>query len=224
MKNYRPVSNLSFISKVTEKIALSQISEHLSRNELYCPLQSAYRPAHSTETALLCVQNNILCSLDKSKGVILVLLDLSAAFDTIDHDILVSRLQSRTGITGTALEWCSSYLTDRQQSIHVNNTSSSSFPLKYGVPQGSVLGPQIFTIYSSIIYEIALKYNISYHSYADDTQLYESFNISSAQDLQRATRKLLACIEDIRRWMHVNKLKLNDEKTEVLIILPSPTV
>ena len=141
LKNYRPVSNLSFISKITEKVTLSQISEHLDKNNLWSPLQSVYRKGHSTETALLRIQNDILRSLDKSRGVLLVLLDLSAAFDTIDHEILAFRLQQRIGITGSALMWIKSYLSHRQQTIDVSGESSSVRELMYGIPHGICIGP-----------------------------------------------------------------------------------
>ena len=103
LKNYRPVSNLPFISKILEKAVLAQVTDHMVLHDLYCPVQSAYRPLHSTETALLKIVNDIFLALDSGKSVILCLLDLSAAFDTIDHGILVSRLQSRIGIEATAL-------------------------------------------------------------------------------------------------------------------------
>ena len=103
-KNYRPVSNLAFVSKVIEKASLKQMSSHMTTHHLHTPSQSAYRPLHSTETALLKIQNDILISLDSSKGVMLILLDLSAAFDTIDHGVLLSRLESRIGVKDTALQ------------------------------------------------------------------------------------------------------------------------
>ena len=113
LKNYRPVSNLSFVSKVIEKIVLSQLSGHLSVNKLFSMYQSAYRPGHSTETALVKILNDLLMSMDKGKVSLLTLLDLSAAFDTIDHGILISRLEHVYGISGSALSWFSSYLQDR---------------------------------------------------------------------------------------------------------------
>ena len=221
LKNYRPVSNLSFISKITEKVTLSQISEHLDKSNLRSPLQSAYRKGHSTETALLRIQNDILRSLDKSRGVLLVLLDLSASFDTIDHAILASRLQQRIGITGSALMWIKSYLSHRQQTINVSGESSFSRELMYGVPQGSVMGPELFTIYSSVTYSIAKQHNINFHSYADDTQLYVSYDFSIQAEFDYAITRLVNCIKDLRLWMHDNKLKLNDDETEYFIITPS---
>ena len=105
LKNYRPVSNLTFISKVIEKVISGRLNEHLINNSLFDPLQSAYRDKHSTETALIKVQNDILSALDAGSSAILLMLDLSAAFDTIYHDILLARLCNVYGITGDALDW-----------------------------------------------------------------------------------------------------------------------
>ena len=220
LKNYRPVSNLSFLSKLLEKAALKQLSNHMDTHNLHTPIQSAYRPLHSTETALLKVQNDILLSLDASQGVILVLLDLSAAFDTIDHNILLSRLNSRIGVTGQALEWVHSYLTDRHQVIHLDGVSSDSCLLAYGVPQGSVGGPFDFIIYSGPVHDIAARHGLEIHMYADDTQIYITFDLSQL-NAEEARCRLEACIVDIKVWMKENKLQLNADKTELLVITPS---
>ena len=124
LKNYRPVSDLSFLSKVLERIVLSQLNEHLNHNNLLSPLQSAYRPNHSTETALLSIVNNLLTAMDNNKICILTLLDLSAAFDTIDHQILLTRLQHSFGISGPALSWFSSYLSNRTHAVTINSLQS----------------------------------------------------------------------------------------------------
>ena len=217
-KNYRPVSNLAFLSKLLERAALSQLTDHMEEHNLFCPLQSAYRSKHSTETALLKIQSDILLHLDAGKGVILVLLDLSAAFDTIDHEILVSRLQSRIGVKGHALEWFHSYLEDRYQVVHIQGESSDSVQLIFGVPQGSVLGPFEFLVYMCPIYDIARKHGISIHQYADDTQLYLAFDLEHQEE---AMARMEACVNDIRRWMLENKLKLNDDKSELVVIAPA---
>ena len=125
LKNYRPVSNLTFISKVIEKVISGRLNEHLINNSLFDPLQSAYRDKHSTETALIKVQNDILSALDADSSAILLMLDLSAAFDTIDHDILLSRLCNVYGITGNALDWFRSYLTGRIQRVVIEDSVSS---------------------------------------------------------------------------------------------------
>ena len=179
------------------------------------PHISAYRKHHGTETALLRVQNDILCDLDHKRGVFLILLDLSAAFDTIDHGVLLSRL-SNFGVRGSALEWIRSYLTDRTQAVNINGCLSSFIPLLFGVPLGSVLGPQFFTIYSSPIANIARKHGLQV--YADDTQLYLSFDLNDDNDENDSRAKIESCIKDIKLWMTVNKLKLNDDKTEFLVI------
>ena len=139
MNHYRPVSNLSFISKVIEKAVAHQLNDHLATNDLYEIYQSAYKRLHSTETALSMVQNGILMALDDRRAVFLLLLDLSAAFDTVQHFTLLCRLQSCYGITAQALAWVESYLCHRKQSVAINYSISSSRELQFGVPQGSVL-------------------------------------------------------------------------------------
>jgi hypothetical protein len=172
-------------------------------------------------TALLRVQNDILHSLNCSKGVILCLLDLSAAFDTISHDILLSRLQNTFSIQGSALDWFRSYLEDRYQAVSVNGVSSKPKLLSFGIPQGSVSGPQDFSYYTSEIAKIAELHGVLIHLYADDTQLYISFDLTSAESTVIAVQQIEDCIQDIRNWMVQNKLKLNDDKTELIIITPS---
>jgi hypothetical protein len=221
LKNYRPVSNLSFISKLTERVVASQLTDHMSENNLFVPVQSAYRRNHSTETALLKVLNDMLISVDEGKGMILVLLDLSAAFDTVDHNILIDRLSERLGIKEEALGWFKSYLSERLQAIHLNGKSSEPILLLFGVPQGSVLGPTLFSAYQTPLYEIALLHDVNVHLYADDTQLYVSYDLDSIKEKDEAVSKLENCISDIRSWMAKNKLKLNDDKTELLHVSSS---
>ena len=193
----------------------------MASNILHEKLQSAYKACHSTETALLKVQNDILMDMDKKRGVILVLLDLSAAFDTIDHSILLQQLSDRLGITGAALSWFSSYLSARTQSISIDGVSSSPVLLQYSVPQGSVLAPFLYTIYTLPLGDILRKAGVSYHLYADDTQLYLSFDIRNQDDLKEIMDKVQSCVCEIKSWMQRNKLKLNEEKTEILLISSS---
>ncbi|CAB4036095.1 Hypothetical predicted protein, partial [Paramuricea clavata] len=134
--SFRPVSNLKFLSKAVEKVVASQVDTYIRDNNLYEVYQSAYKKYHSTETASVKVQNDILLALDNRSSVILLLLDLSAAFDTIDHQILLSRLEKRFGFNGKVLEWSSSYLSDRREFVKVEGQTSNSYDLKYGVPQG----------------------------------------------------------------------------------------
>ena len=178
--------------------------------------QSGFRQHHSTETALTRVTNDLLLAADNGLVTILVLLDLSAAFDTIDHNILLHRLEVDVGITGSALCWFKSYLSDRHQFVNVNGQSSDSIKVNYGVPQGSVLGPILFSLYMLPLGNIIRKHGINFHCYADDTQLYLS--IKPGQNSY--STKLEACLKDIKTWMTTNYLLLNPEKTEVITLCP----
>lgn len=213
-KNYRPVSNLSFISKILEKVVLTQIMEHLQGHEMLHRFQSAYRAHHSTETALLKVVNDLIVEADSNRCSILCLLDLSAAFDTIDHDILMTRLEATFGFKDTVLDWFSSYLRDRCQCVVVDGVRSNDKVLKYGVPQGSVLGPVLFTLYMQPLGDVIARHGVNHHCYADDTQLYASVH---PNDIVSLTSSLEACLIDVKEWTDKNKLMLNDNKTEALL-------
>ena len=183
LNNYRPVSNLSFLSKLIERIVCVQLVNHLDKNGLYEVFQSAYRQLLSTETALLRVQNDMLQAVDSRGGVILVLLDLSAAFYTIDHEKLIRTLDTCCGIKGDPLKWCLSYLKGHVQSVQIGSTFSQEQKNKnllFGVPRGSVQGPVLFTIYRTPIGRIIQRHGLTYHLYADDTQLYMAFKPSDA--------------------------------------------
>ena len=218
-KNYRPVSNLSYISKLLERVIAEQLLQHLNTNSYLDKFQSAYRPGFSTETALLKVVNDSLININNGNLVLLVLLDLSAAFDTINHDLLLNRLNSSAGIQDTALQWFSSYLSDRSQSVLVGSSISNQSSLNCGVPQGSVLGPILFSIYTSSLGRVIEKYNIGRQFFADDTQLINSFS-PNPDTVNRVVQNLESCCDEIKKWMLQNRLKLNDEKTEVILLGP----
>lgn len=215
--NYRPISNLSLISKLTEKVVASKIHSYFTANDLYPLAQSAYRSFHSTETVLLKVVNDILMNMNQQCVTLLVLLDLSAAFDTVDHTILLSRLKYKFGITQSALSWFNSYLSDRSQTISIGKVHSENFILDCGVPQGSCLGPLHFIIYTSELFDIIKHHLPEVQCYADDTQLHLSFKPNS-NDEARAIAAMELCTHDIKNWMLQNKLKLNDNKTEFMLI------
>ena len=146
LKHYRPVSNLPFLSKVLECIVLKQFLQHLQSHSLLETFQSAYPKCQSTETVLLRVVNHLPPASGSGCVSILSLLDLSAAFDTIGYNILITRLRSTFSCSGTVLDWFISYLSCRTQSVFVGHESTPSV-LHCGVPQGSVLGPLLFTLF-----------------------------------------------------------------------------
>ena len=172
LKNYRPVSNLSFLSKVIEKVIASRIISHIENNAIIDKFQSAYKCGHSTETALLRVYSDIVTTIGKGNGSFLVLLDLSAAFDTIDHSNLFDILEKYVGITGDALQLIKSYFSDRSQSTRIESIMSDIVHIICGVPQGSVLGPLKFCIQLLPLGAILRYHGIGYHIYADDTQIF----------------------------------------------------
>ena len=217
-KNLRPISNLQFISKLAERSAYKQTHDHLITHNLIPELQSAYRKRYSIETALLKVQNDILLNMDRQYVTLLVLLDLSSAFDTVNHEILLRRLETTFGITGTALQWFSSYLGNHSQRVVFGDGVSESFYLACGVPQGSCLGPLLFTLYSSKLFVVIKHHLPSAHAYADDTQLYISFKPDCSASEADCFSAMEKCIRAVRAWMIQDKMKLNDDKTEFLII------
>ena len=215
--NFRPISNTMFVSKLTEKVVASQLIDYVSSNGLDEIFRSAYKQFHSTETALVKVFNDIVIDIDRGRTVILLLLDLSAAFDTVDHLILLNRLGNRFGICGSALAWFKSYLSDRFHLVGIRGARSATRPLSCGVPQESVLGP-IYLLYTSPLGDIVRRYNMGFHFYADDTKLYLSFSSLDGDDQVSLVAQIESCVCDIDLWMARNKLKLNRDKTELLLI------
>ena len=191
------------------------MNDHVSLNGLENVRQSAYKLGHSTESALLSIKNDVHLAFAKGEATAVVLLDQSAAFDTIDHDTLLNSLSSWFGVSRVVLDWFKSYLSDRVQCIKIGSILSDAKKLLYGVPQGSVLGPILFSLYTTPLSKVIRNHpGISFQFYADDTQLYVHLthkNVASVLD------KLSHCIEDVKRWLSTNKLKLNPDKTEFIV-------
>ena len=214
-KNYRLISNHTFVSKICEKTVAVQFTNHLRKNSLMEPFQSAYRANHSTETALLRVFSDILRSMDRQNVTILVLLDLSAAFDRVDHNILLHRLHTRFGTSGTALDWFKDCLSNRRQRVFVNGSLLDPVQIKCGVPQGNVFGPLLFLAHISPLGDIIRRHGLDFYLYADDTQLYLSFDFVQNQ---MALDTIRAAIYDIKDWLLLNMLKFNTSKTDLGVI------
>ena len=218
LKNYRPVSNLSFLSKIIEKAALEQIIEHVESNGLLPDYQSAYRKNRGVETTLIKMYDDILNAADNKCVSIVVMIDLSAAFDTVDIPILLSMLKMKFNIDGTPLKWIESYLTDRTMNVLVNGQLSETQKIKYGVPQGSCAGPVVFTLYIAALNLIVKNScpGIIIYGYADDHKL--SITCKAGNDISEmeSTLALEKCLDDIITWMAKHKLKMNNDKTEVI--------
>jgi hypothetical protein len=220
-KNYRPISNLTLIGKLIERVVLRRLNAHMDNNNLNVSSQSGYKKCHSTETLLIRVVNDLLIASSESKATIVMLLDLSAAFDTVDHVKLLTILKNELGIIGTAWEWFKSFLTGRCQRVKVDGQASVEIIIKFGVPQGSVLGPVLFNIYIRSLYATAKSLNFAIQGYADDHQVYKSF--SCIDQYTTLMSDLPECFRQIQEWMSAHFLQLNAGKTEI-IVFGSPTI
>ena len=215
--NYRPISLLSSLSKVFEKIVFDQLYEYLISNGLLFESQYGFRKQHSTELTALELTDRIRREIDENKIPFSVFLDLSKAFDTLNHHTLLSKL-AYYGIKSTALQWFKSYLTERQQYVEYQDACSSTRELETGVPQGSVLGPLLFLIYVNDIHTVSKKLN--FILYADDTTLTSplcSFTHGAENDVCNVSSRINSELLKISDWLTVNKLSLNVEKTKFMI-------
>ena len=211
-KNYRPVSNLLFVSKLIERVVAIRLQEQMIRNDLLTDKNYGYQKHHSTEHLLLKVVNDLYQSFDKNIPSVLVLLDLSAAFDTVDHTKLLKILQYEIGIEGIALCWFESFLKGRTQKVKIGDEYSELMELLYGVAQGSVLGPILFKIYIRSFYHHveATKFNVE--GFADDHQLIKEFLVAFQK--KALGINIQACLQHIGKWMNEFFLKLNECKTK----------
>ena len=220
--NYRPVSNLPLVSKFTERVVVDQLLSHMNSHAPLPSYQSAYRAFHSTETALVKLANDILLSMDRQHSTLLVAVDLSAAFDTVHHGILLSVMQSKFGATGPVLDWCSSYLYPREYVVAINSGLSAAVDLPFSVPQGSVAGPVLFNCYSSTLAESITtissdRSRINIVGYADDHSFYTHFKSGNTNDEHSAVSSMTDVLGEVKIWMAQNKLQMNDAKTEVIV-------
>lgn len=211
LSHFRPISILPVMSKLLEKIVQSQLSDFLNKNKVLSPTQSGFRRYHSTATALLKVTDDLLRASDSNNNSCLILLDYSKAFDTLDHTTLRTKLQY-FGVGDLALQFFVNYLNNRHQRVVLNNAFSEFIALNKGVPQGSILGPLLFSLYTTDLGK-HLKFCQS-HQYADDTQVYYSFN---HDQLNSAVHHINSDLDMIGRYSGAHGLILNEGKTQVLV-------
>ena len=217
--HFRPVSNLQFVGKLIERVVAKRLKSHLERNNLDNTNQYGYKKGHSTETILLKITNDILIASDKKTATVLLLLDLSAAFDTVDINRMLKILFHEIGIRSTALKWFTSFLKNRTMRVKINDSFSEVFELQCGVPQGSVLGPLLFNIYIRSVYKHVEMSGFTIKGFADDHQLYVSF--SPEFQYHFLGDKIRLVLDKINEWMNCFFLKLNQSKTQVIVFGPA---
>ena len=211
MGNYRPISILPVLSKIFEKSATNQLIKYFEENNLLSPNQHAYRKGHSTTTCLAEVLNHLHHLCDQKKQCAIVSLDLSKAFDSINHQLLINKLQ-KLNLSSSALKWISSYLSNRKQRTKFEKFTSEQVEVKSGVPQGSILGPLLFLTFTNDL-PLVFKDKCKIMSYADDTQL-----IVEADTFPTLIKKIEEVISLAQGWYSSNSMKNNTDKSEVLII------
>ena len=213
--NYRPISNLSTISKIIERLVLSRITFHVSSSSNFNPFQSAYRKHHSTETTLLRISDSLRNICATGHAALLVSLDLSAAFDTLDHNILIDILNRHFNISDLALFWFRSYLFQRSQFVKMDNFFFSFTSLNSGVPQGSGLGPIFFSLYTSPMCSI-IDSTTCFFTSSLMTSLFSPESLT--QILAPPLLKLSSCLSALNSWFSQSQLKLNPTKSEVMFV------
>ena len=223
--NYRPVSNLPFLPKVLEKIVLARYNNHCDRYNLIPSFQSAYRPKHSCETSMVKLVNDLLWCMERKEATAVAVIDLSAAFDTVDHNILIDLLHETFGIGDKALRWFQSYLENRFCKVKIGKEYSEKKSLDFSVPQGSCAGPVLYLSYAASISDVVPDVSdegdprlIGIIGFADDHAMKKSFIPTLEDDEDACIVSLQACLSRVKEWMDSMRLKMNEGKTEFIII------
>ena len=209
MDNYRPISLLSSMSKLFEKVVYNQLFTYFQKNRLLYHGQYGFRMNHSTELAAMELVDRILKDIDNKKLPLAIYIDLSKAFDTLDHNILIKKLQYGV-VIGTPLNWFQSYLTDRTQYVEVNNESSSLQTILTGVPQGSIIGPLLFLIYMNDIPNASNLF--TFILYADDTTLVSTIEYYIPSSASNYHQKINLNLSKVTDWLIANRLSINVKK------------
>ena len=208
VSNYRPISLLSNLNKILEKLMYSRLYSFLSDHNIFYNLQFGFRAKHSTNLALLDIIEQVRTSLDNKKFACGIFVDFQKAFDTANHDILISKLNTY-GVRGLANNWLRSYLSNRSQFVSILGYESTTLPQPHGVPQGSVLGPLLFLLYINDLHR-AIIYSRVYH-FADDTNL---LNVSNSP--KQMQKQVNIDLKLLYKWLLANKISLNCSKTELI--------
>ena len=219
--NYRPVSNLTFISKIIERCMLLQVSKHCEKYHLQPDYQSAYREHYSCETSILKISNDILWGMEAQSITSLVALDLSAAVDTVDHEILLSILSSKNRVKSNALKWFDQYLRPRSFKVTVNGVYSKDRDLTVSVPQGSCVGANIFNLYCLPLQDVVPE-DLQLSGFADDHSVRKTFKAGNTYEETTIISKLESCLLSIKQWMDQARLKMNPSKTEFIYFGNAP--
>ena len=215
-KNYRPISNLPFISKCMEKCMLEQLLSHCENHDLLLDFQSTYQEHYSTETSLIKLTNDILWSMERQHMTAIAILDLSAAFNTIDHNILLQILEQNFGFCDKALTWFQNYLRPWSFRVNINGRYSKPMDLKFSVPQGSCSGANLFTCYCSLIKD-SIPSSMTLSGFADDHSIRKSFTAKCHIYEANTISTMENTLTKIADWMTSMWLKLNSDKTEFIM-------
>ena len=211
--DYRPVSILSALSKIYEKLALRQMAHFLSDNDIFNPNISAYRKGHSTTTTMLAIRDDILKAMKKGEVTLAVMADFSKAFDTVAHETVLLKLH-QLGFSKNSLRWITSYLTDQSQFVQIDDRTSEQVRVMFGVPQGSILGPVLFNLYVNDLSKV-LPSNVKSHQYADDTTIYDHCKPS---ELQSCQAEVQGALTKLSTWSSECNLVLNPKKTKAMLL------
>jgi hypothetical protein len=218
-KNYRPVNNLLFLSKLVERCADEQVDGHMTTNCLHEGSQFAYKLHHNTEMMMLGVTDEVLRGFDENQATVIIFLDLSAAFDTIDVEKLLEIMYEEIGLGGTVLKWFRSFLEGRTQRVKIEDEYSESKVVPCGAPQGSVLGPKCFNINVRSQPLVFTRCMFSSSSFADDSNGRKQFALTFQFNV--ITQDIIECLDAIVQWSNDHFMKINPDKTEILLLCPS---
>ena len=217
-KNYRPVNNLRFLSKLTERVAKIRKDEHMTTHALHTPEEFGYKQNHNTETMMLGLTDEVLRGFDENQATIVIFLDLSAAFDTIDPDKLLQIMEEELGITGIALQWFRSFLVGRTQRVKIDKEYSDSVEVPCGTPQGSVLGPPLFNTNVRSQPKVFQHCRFNTSSFADDSNGRRTFSLTFQFDIIK--HEVVKCLKLVVEWSNAHFMKINPDKTELLLFYP----